>query len=334
MNIVQVGPDVSKVGGISSVIKTLSELKIDGCTVTNLASWRPRSLFGFIPWMRCVAYVIRDRLTVREIDLLHIHFSNGGSYLREGSILLLGRLLGINSVSTLHGSKLAIKTKISKWDFHFKLIASYSKKVICISPGTQNLFTVSKALVLLVANPLAQSIDTKPRDFNSTEKVVLFGGVRDFRKGFDAYASAGKSLSLLYKDWSFGVAGPKGDSGHLIEGQNFQDFGELSHEEFIEKLRSVRILCLPSREEQSPVVIWEALSMGVCVVATRVGAIEWILGKDYPFYCDLNISGSLEMALKLAIDSDLEEMASFLRSKSIPALSDVQSNLWKEIYQN
>lgn len=332
MNVFQIGPDISKVGGISSVIRTLNELEIDGCRVTNLVSWRPRNYYGFFTWIQCIKFLIRDRLTDQKIDLLHIHFSNGGSYLREGSILVLGRFLGINSVSTLHGSKLAKKIKVNWWDFHFKMIASYSKKVICISPNTRDLFTGSKGPVLLVANPLVRSLDLKPRDFSCTEKVILFGGVRELRKGFDVYVSAGKKLSSIHKDWSFAVAGPKGDSGHLMDGENFLDFGELSHHEFLEKLSSARILCLPSKEEQSPVVIWEALSMGVCVVATRVGAIEWILGEDYPFYCDVNNVVSLELALQLAMSSDLEMMASSLRSKSLPALSETQSTLWKKIY--
>jgi glycosyltransferase involved in cell wall biosynthesis len=58
--------------------------------------------------------------------------------------------------------------------------------------------------------------------------------------------------------------------------------GEVPHPKVPEYIRSADLLCLPSHSEGWPTVIFEALSQGVPIVASRVGGIpEAICSEDF-----------------------------------------------------
>jgi glycosyltransferase involved in cell wall biosynthesis len=53
--------------------------------------------------------------------------------------------------------------------------------------------------------------------------------------------------------------------------------GNVSTEELVEEYRAASLLVLPSAQENSPMVIREAMAVGVPVVATRVGGVAWLV---------------------------------------------------------
>ena len=54
----------------------------------------------------------------------------------------------------------------------------------------------------------------------------------------------------------------------------------------IKKSKKYDFLVLPSETEGFPMIIIECMALGLPFITTRVGAIEEIVGKDYPYFCE------------------------------------------------
>ncbi|MBA7570034.1 hypothetical protein ES708_11779 [subsurface metagenome] len=64
---------------------------------------------------------------------------------------------------------------------------------------------------------------------------------------------------------------------------NIEIHGPLSRDDFSRVIIDYDCLVIPSCNEGQPIVILEAMSLGVPVISTRVGDIPNMLGEGYPF---------------------------------------------------
>lgn len=82
--------------------------------------------------------------------------------------------------------------------------------------------------------------------------------------------------------------------------------GKLKRGDLARSLDAFDCLILPSPNEGMPLVILEAMSLGLPVVSTRVGVVEEMLGADYPFLTEPGSTSSLERAI-LSFDACREK---------------------------
>ena len=124
----------------------------------------------------------------REHNLVVVHLSQGGSFVREGALLRAARLLGFRTVAHLHGSNF-VAYAASKPD-RVRRVLRAASRVYVLSAATAEtvLRFVPADRVELVANAVPTGGAGPKR------RRVVFGGSVSRRKGVDVLVSAWSQL--------------------------------------------------------------------------------------------------------------------------------------------
>ena len=137
-------------------------------------------------------------------------------------------------------------------------------------------------------------------------------------KGVHLYVEVVASIANDFKDWSFGLIGSvklgesnktNSFSNKLIK--NFLNIGPqakfygFKDRNFVdEKMKKASIIVVPSLwQEPFGLVVAEAMSNGLCIIASKVGGIPEILNDNGVLINDINYK-KLEMNLKKLIKND------------------------------
>jgi glycosyltransferase involved in cell wall biosynthesis len=277
LHVVHVGPDVRTTGGMATVITLLSRSPDPGVRASAAATWTPSSRDrGLTATARVLARLARRR--DRRPDWVHAHLSEGGSFLREGAVLLVGRALGIRTAATLHGARFLefserhprlVRRVLGACRVVFPLGPHAGARVAELCPDTP---------VRPVLNPVdLDELHTAPAPSHTAD--VVFGGVVGHRKGVDRLVAAWPEVRRRHPQATCLLCGPAGDLpvADLPEGMRYA--GALDRAELLGVLRSARVACLPSRDEALPMFVLESLALGVPVVTTPVGEIDQ-LGEE------------------------------------------------------
>jgi glycosyltransferase involved in cell wall biosynthesis len=203
---------------------------------------------------------------------VHVHLSEGGSFLREGAVLLVARALGIGTAATLHGAEFVafshrrprlVRSVLRSCRTVFALGPQAAARVAALAPTTP---------VRVVVNPIdLRELDEAPRAGRTSS--VLFGGEVGHRKGVDRLVRAWPEVRRVHPDATCLLCGPLGDVpvDRLPAGMTYA--GAVPRPELLSLLKSADVACLPSRNEALPMFILESLGLGVPVVTTPVGEI-------------------------------------------------------------
>jgi len=255
----------------------------------------PRALRLFLG---AVLEVLRLRDPTR--NMLVVHLSQGGSYAREGLLLLLARSRGFGAVAHLHGSSFV--EFANRRPGLVGRILRVASKVIVLSAATQTAVErfVHPSRVELVPNAVPQGRATEK------ERLVVFGGGVTRRKGVDVLVEAWRKAGVG-RGWRLAVAGPIIDRDVVPDRLPDAEFlGAVAHDRLMELLDRSSIAVLPSRNEAMPMFILEAMARDNCVISTRVGGIPAVLGKGRGMLVEPGEVEQLAEALESAImDDDL-----------------------------
>lgn len=261
------GPDPTSVGGMASVIRVLREHQVGADVVDSCPTWTPRAP---LKTARLFFAAARTILTMPSGQIVHVHLSEGGSFLREGSLVALANKRGIVTVVTLHGASF-----IPFECAHPHLVAWVLRRaqlVTCLDHATRDVTRHSAPRVPceIVPNPAFIDISSLPAD--RTDELVVFAGEISIRKGAD----------VLYRGWQL-VAQRRPQARCLMVGpigdfvppstERLEVLGSVESTEIKEILRRARVVALPSRAEGMPMILTEAMSLGRPFVSTPVGGI-------------------------------------------------------------
>jgi glycosyltransferase involved in cell wall biosynthesis len=261
------GPDPATVGGMASVIRVFTEHNVGGDIVTSHPTWRPQSRLATA---RLVAASARVIMQMSDSDVAHIHLSEDGSFLREGSLVALASQRGLLTVVTMHGASFMPFARK-----HPRLVSTVLRRADVITCLDQEILdfvrlTAPNVRAASVPNPIFVEESFLPAD--ETEELVVFAGEIGLRKGADVLYRAWQVVAEQSPNARCLMVGPTADFAPP-EAERLEVRSAVDAHEMTEILRRARVVALPSRAERLPMVLTEAMSLARAFVSTPVGGI-------------------------------------------------------------
>jgi glycosyltransferase involved in cell wall biosynthesis len=261
------GPDPATVGGMATVIRIFTEHSVGGDDVGCYPTWRPQSSLRNAGLLgRAAAALMRaSRDTV-----IHVHLSERGSFVREGALVALARRRGLPTVVTMHGASF-----MPFAEKHRRLAAGVLRRahvVSCLDGATLQ-FVRSHApdvASAIVPNPIFVEERYTPAD--QSDELVVFAGEVGVRKGADVLSTAWRLVAERRPNARCLIVGPAGDYTPPPS-ERLEVRPPVGPREMSSILRQARVVTLPSRAEQMPMVLTEAMSLARPFVSTPVGGI-------------------------------------------------------------
>lgn len=265
--------------------------------------------------------IIKTLLKIKALnpDLVHCH---------DNMALAVAALMsGYPRIFTVHGIKrLEAKfwrgkeylshqmDRILEWFVHRKF-----HHFVAISPYVAGILGKKKK-IFNIPNPLPREIfnaeDNKIKRFNNQDtKDILFVGPLVYLKQVHILIEAWIELNREFGNLRLTICGLMEDEKYFREilkrlkennslnNVNFK--GQLSRKEMILCLKRAFALVLPSLQENSPMIICEAMALGTPVIASRVGGIPYMIEhRKTGLLFNCGDSCSLEESIKLLLKNN------------------------------
>ena len=247
------------------------------------------------PFRRRVSRLLSRAIKILSIYQAHrptgaIVFSgSGGSFLEKGLIAIVLSTLGVRVLFAPRSGHLLNNLEYGSWRWFVRQVFERVECVVCQSNSWRMYFEKHisrKANYLAIPNwveyPKAVSV-------RQTEKIFtfVFVGWLDRRKGVYELLNAAQILREEGYDFRIMLAGEGVDSNAFHSELLARSMGDIIsclgwvHGRDKENLfRSADCFVLPSYAEGLPNALLEAMSFGVPVIATRVGAIPEVIESN------------------------------------------------------
>ncbi len=261
------GPSIDYVGGMASVIAMLVTQQIGAERVIGVSTWVPGShVRSGLLAARAVALVLR----LPRRTAVHVHMSEGGSFVREAVILAAAKCRRLPLVVTIHGPGFA---EFSKRRPH--LVGAVLRMASAITVLSDlDLAAVRRvapsAHVEILPNPMP--LDSLADPVADTSEVVLFAGEVGLRKGADVLQQAWEVVAYHRPVAKCIVVGPATEL-RLPDTERFEVRGPVDLSQVKQLIREARVIALPSRGEALPMILTEAMAAGRPFVSTPTGGI-------------------------------------------------------------
>lgn len=221
--------------------------------------------------------------------LLHVNMGDRGSVMRKGALLLLAHKLGMKTVLHLHAAELEQFYAASS-PLRRRLIRRPFLAADCIivlgnryRRWLQTEIGIPAERIRILNNGVAAPHVDRAAAASGEPQTILFLGNLIERKGVSDLLHALKAMPSGTGAWRAVLAG-----GGDIEGYRelAQDLGIADRIDFagwvdrpraIDLITRASMLVLPSYDEGLPLVILEAMGMGLPVICTPVGVIPEVL---------------------------------------------------------
>src|SRR5262245_57971542 len=93
MRVTHVGPDRHSPGGMGTVLRQYEAAHWESAKLTFTSSWSPSSRMHGL--FLTIAGLLRLLVSTRKTDVVHVHVSERGSFVREGAFIFASWLLRI-----------------------------------------------------------------------------------------------------------------------------------------------------------------------------------------------------------------------------------------------
>jgi glycosyltransferase involved in cell wall biosynthesis len=296
--VIVIGPAPAEFGGMASVVQQMLELdfgdayRLEAFPVT-LAPDEPESTFGRT--RRHARHMSHLRKVIRRTaaPIVHIHTCSGFSFFRSVADMTVARGLGCRVVLHIHGAAFdefhanagrlrqrLIASSLSRADRVIGLSQSWCDKLRDMAPN---------ARLTIIENAVATPPEPLARQASGPCRFLLLARMDEW-KGIDNLLAACAELHADGVAAELTLAGPPGTAGdeailaHKIGDKGLQDtvryVGPVQGDDKTSLLQWADAYVQPSHHEGMPIALLEALSYGLPVVATRVGAVPEVITDE------------------------------------------------------
>ncbi|WP_433029833.1 glycosyltransferase family 4 protein [Actinomycetospora sp. CA-053990] len=271
-------------GGIATCVRTLSATGLwERWGVRHVATHRDgSSATKALTFARGLVRYAAE-MVLRRPDLVHIHMSSAGSFVRKAALAWLAYLLRVPVVLHVHSGRFHLFHDRAPAPLRRVIAATLTRADVVIALGElmrSRLAAIAPdARLTSLPNPVPISPVTR-RPAGAAPHVVFLGRIWDKKGAFallEAWAKVGPGSGHLTM---------AGDGEHERARTTARELGVadsvtvhdwLSTAQVDALLADADVLALPSENEGQPMVVLEAMSRGLAVLATRVGGIPEIV---------------------------------------------------------
>lgn len=294
-NVLMVGSTLDVKGGMTTVVQGFLDNEFKKSKLYYIPTHIERSrilqyTFYFIALIKIIFI-----LTLKNIDIVHIHVSERGSFVRKNLVFNIAKTFKKKVIVHMHGAEFK--------EYYNEANVSTQKKILSFLVGADKVIVLGNSWNEYVKG-LDQRIKTivMPNFVKYTEDTVTFDSKKEINILFLAVVTRRKgifdlveAIKLLKQDDKYSgykikviVAGTGSEElkvKEIVKDYNLQEFfefkGWVNVDDKLKLLSKSQIFVLPSYNEGLPMSILEAMSYGIPVVSTSVGSIEDAVRNNY-----------------------------------------------------
>ena len=192
--------------------------------------------------------------------------------------------------------------------------------IFCVSEYIKQQFMRGISTEKQKVHVLYNGVNRKIKYFPEKKKEILYVGRLVSEKGVHLYVEVAKSIASNYPDWNFGIIGSLrlGDQNKTNSfgnkviakfksiGSQAKYYGFKDYSFVEEKMETAAILVIPSIwQEPFGLVAAEAMSNGICVIASKVGGIPEIIRDNGILIENINFQKLEKSLIELMNDDEL-----------------------------
>lgn len=302
-------------GGMTSFVETIAATPLwSRWEVRFIATHRPGSVPARLGAFARGAAAFLGALALHPPALVHLHMAKGGSFFRKAAFVWLAAARRVPVVLHMHGGEFRlfydrmpapvqglVRATLRRADLVVALGAGWAQRLADIAPG---------ARIVALPNPV-RILGAARRPAAGEPVHVVFLGKMCRAKGtyvlLDAWSRLVRSGTAAPCRLTLAGNGEvdevRARVAELGLGATVEVRSWLAPDEVGELLATAQVLTLPSRNEGQPMSILEAMSRGICVVATEVGGIPDLVEDGVSaVLVPVDDTGALTAALRRVVD--------------------------------
>ena len=286
-----VGPDPEAgQGGMATVAATLLRhgtahvdlravpTHVDGSAARRLRAWATGTLRVF------------GLLVTRRVDVVHLHVSERGSVLRKSVIVVATTITRVPVLLHCHGARFfdwyeTLPTpaqRVIAWVFR------RANLVVTLGEQSRSLYVellgLDPARVVVAPNAITLPGEVPDRNGHITIGVLFLGRFGDRKGSADVLAAVVELPAEAQEIVTLRMAG----DGEVDETRTLAEelgvradiTGWLTPSERDDALRAAQIFVLPSRQEELPMAMLEAMGWGLAPIVSPVGSIPEVITDE------------------------------------------------------